>query len=73
MIHVCPSRSVNLLPVVTGVELYFYFSYEPKKKIERLTVLKSVHIHKKHRVQYEMRTHYRCIEVRTLDDPTLCA
>lgn len=38
--------------------------YEPKRDIERLTLLKSVHIFKKHRVQYEMRTHYRCIEVR---------
>ncbi|MGH0173035.1 UNVERIFIED_CONTAM: hypothetical protein FKN15_064440 [Acipenser sinensis] len=37
--------------------------YEPPKKIERLTLLKSVHIFKKHRVQYEMRTYYRCIEV----------
>ncbi|XP_070843623.1 small ribosomal subunit protein uS10m [Chaetodon trifascialis] len=36
---------------------------EPLKDIERLTVLKSVHIFKKHRVQYEMRTHYRCIEL----------
>lgn len=42
-------------------------SYEPEKDIERLTVLKSVHIFKKHRVQYEMRTHYRCIEVRIQD------
>ncbi|MED6238118.1 hypothetical protein ATANTOWER_009471 [Ataeniobius toweri] len=36
---------------------------EPPKDIERLTLLKSVHIYKKHRVQYEMRTHYRCIEL----------
>ncbi|RXM30298.1 Transcriptional-regulating factor 1 [Acipenser ruthenus] len=36
--------------------------YEPPKRIERLTLLKSVHIFKKHRVQYEMRTYYRCIE-----------
>ncbi|KAJ8409154.1 hypothetical protein AAFF_G00241750 [Aldrovandia affinis] len=36
---------------------------EPKKKIERMTLLKSVHIFKKHRVQYEMRTHYRCIQL----------
>ncbi|XP_043086632.1 probable 28S ribosomal protein S10, mitochondrial [Puntigrus tetrazona] len=35
----------------------------PQKHIDRLTLLKSVHIFKKHRVQYEMRTHYRCIEV----------
>lgn len=31
--------------------------------MERLTLLKSVHIFKKHRVQYEMRTYYRCLEV----------
>ncbi|KAJ0060910.1 hypothetical protein NL108_001759 [Boleophthalmus pectinirostris] len=37
--------------------------FEPPKDIERLTLLKSVHIFKKHRVQYEMRTHYRCIEL----------
>ncbi|CAN9507828.1 unnamed protein product [Ophioblennius macclurei] len=36
---------------------------EPKRDIERLTLLKSVHIFKKHRVQYEMRTHYRCFEL----------
>ncbi|KAM3861083.1 small ribosomal subunit protein uS10m [Diretmus argenteus] len=37
--------------------------FEPPKDIERLTLLKSIHIYKKHRVQYEMRTHYRCIEL----------
>ncbi|XP_014846298.1 PREDICTED: 28S ribosomal protein S10, mitochondrial [Poecilia mexicana] len=37
--------------------------FEPPKDIERLTLLKSVHIYKKHRVQYEMRTHYRSIEL----------
>ncbi|XP_069577761.1 small ribosomal subunit protein uS10m [Brachyistius frenatus] len=36
---------------------------EPAKDIERFTLLKSAHIFKKHRVQYEMRTHYRCIEL----------
>ncbi|XP_039982073.1 probable 28S ribosomal protein S10, mitochondrial [Xiphias gladius] len=40
--------------------------YEPLKEIDRLTLLKSVHIFKKHRVQYEMRTHYRCIEISHL-------
>ncbi|CAL4215540.1 unnamed protein product [Meganyctiphanes norvegica] len=30
----------------------------PKKHIHRWTLLKSVHIHKKHRVQYEVRTHF---------------
>lgn len=35
--------------------------------MERFTLLKSVHIFKKHRVQYEMRTHYRCLEVMSLN------
>ncbi|XP_074844625.1 small ribosomal subunit protein uS10m isoform X2 [Carettochelys insculpta] len=43
---------------------------EPPKKIERLTLLKSVHIFKKHRVQYEMRTHYRCLELKHLTGST---
>ncbi|XP_053736841.1 probable 28S ribosomal protein S10, mitochondrial isoform X1 [Synchiropus splendidus] len=44
--------------------------FEPPKDIERLTLLKSVHIFKKHRVQYEMRTHYRCIELLHLTGST---
>ncbi|XP_051976715.1 probable 28S ribosomal protein S10, mitochondrial [Xyrauchen texanus] len=37
--------------------------FEPPKDIDKLTLLKSIHIFKKHRVQYEMRTHYRCIQI----------
>ncbi|XP_064847342.1 small ribosomal subunit protein uS10m isoform X2 [Oncorhynchus masou masou] len=44
--------------------------FEPPKNIERLTLLKSVHIFKKHRVQYEMRTHYRCIELSCVTGST---
>ncbi|KAM9778998.1 small ribosomal subunit protein uS10m [Syngnathus typhle] len=44
--------------------------FEPPKDMERLTLLKSVHIFKKHRVQYEMRTHYRCIELSHLTGST---
>ncbi|KAK1790282.1 hypothetical protein P4O66_014196 [Electrophorus voltai] len=44
--------------------------FEPRKKIERLTLLKSMHIFKKHRVQYEMRTHYRCIEIQRITGST---
>nr|XP_048301323.1 28S ribosomal protein S10, mitochondrial isoform X4 [Myodes glareolus] len=40
--------------------------HEPPRKIERLTLLKSVHIFKKHRVQYEMRTLYRHLELKHL-------
>ncbi|XP_058021273.1 small ribosomal subunit protein uS10m [Ahaetulla prasina] len=43
---------------------------KPPKKIERLTLLKSVHIYKKHRVQYEMRTHYQYIELKNLTGST---
>ncbi|XP_072528872.1 small ribosomal subunit protein uS10m isoform X2 [Salminus brasiliensis] len=44
--------------------------FEPPKNIERLTLLKSVHIFKKHRVQYEMRTHFRCIEISRITGST---
>lgn len=43
---------------------------EPLKNIERFTLLKSVHIFKKHRVQYEMRTHFRCIEISRVTGST---
>ncbi|XP_053506494.1 probable 28S ribosomal protein S10, mitochondrial [Ictalurus furcatus] len=44
--------------------------FEPPRNIERLTLLKSVHIFKKHRVQYEMRTHYRSIEIARITGST---
>ncbi|XP_009999190.1 PREDICTED: 28S ribosomal protein S10, mitochondrial [Chaetura pelagica] len=44
--------------------------HRPPKSIERLTLLKSVHIYKKHRVQYEMRTHYLCLELKYLTSST---
>uniref|UniRef100_F6XR41 Guanylyl cyclase-activating protein 2 n=1 Tax=Macaca mulatta TaxID=9544 RepID=F6XR41_MACMU len=44
-----------------------FLLHEPPRKIERFTLLKSVHIYKKHRVQYEMRTLYRCLEDNTID------
>ncbi|XP_039916684.1 small ribosomal subunit protein uS10m isoform X2 [Hirundo rustica] len=43
---------------------------KPPKTIERFTLLKSVHIYKKHRVQYEMRTHYVCLELKYLTSST---
>ncbi|XP_060745521.1 small ribosomal subunit protein uS10m isoform X1 [Tachysurus vachellii] len=44
--------------------------FEPPRNIERLTLLKSVHIFKKHRVQYEMRTHYRAVEISRITGST---
>nr|XP_040017349.1 probable 28S ribosomal protein S10, mitochondrial [Gasterosteus aculeatus aculeatus] len=43
---------------------------ELPKDTERFTLLKSVHIFKNHRVQYEMRTHYRFIELSHLTGST---
>ncbi|KAM8832893.1 small ribosomal subunit protein uS10m isoform 2-T2 [Spinachia spinachia] len=40
------------------------------KDTERFTLLKSVHIFKNHRVQYEMRTHYRFVELSHLTGST---
>ncbi|XP_077088145.1 small ribosomal subunit protein uS10m-like [Siphateles boraxobius] len=37
--------------------------FEPLKHIDKLTLLKSIHIFKKHRAQYEMRTHRRHIQI----------
>ncbi|XP_040921099.1 probable 28S ribosomal protein S10, mitochondrial [Toxotes jaculatrix] len=60
--------SYEFFATMTAKELGITISkvFEPPKHIERLTLLKSVHIFKKHRAQYEMRTHYRCIELSHL-------
>uniref|UniRef100_A0A0C9QWF7 Small ribosomal subunit protein uS10m n=1 Tax=Fopius arisanus TaxID=64838 RepID=A0A0C9QWF7_9HYME len=43
----------------------------PKKhQFERWTVLKSAFVHKKHRVQYEMRTYYRYLDFFRLTEST---
>ncbi|OWF49994.1 uncharacterized protein LOC110450999 isoform X2 [Mizuhopecten yessoensis] len=44
--------------------------YTPPKAISKYTLLKSVHIYKKHRVQYEMRTNFRVIELEKLTGST---
>ncbi|XP_055849386.1 28S ribosomal protein S10, mitochondrial [Episyrphus balteatus] len=38
---------------------------------DRITLLKSVHIYKKHRVQYEIRTHFRFLNFHKLTGSTL--
>ena len=48
-------------------KLYIYIR---KPVFERLTVLKSVHVHKKHRVQYETRTYYRYLDLFNLTGST---
>ncbi|KAK3597417.1 hypothetical protein CHS0354_040153 [Potamilus streckersoni] len=42
----------------------------PPKNIKRMVLLKSAHIYKKHQVHYEMRTHFRVIELKHLTGST---
>lgn len=42
-----------------------------KAKHDRLTLLKSVHIYKRHRVQYETRTHFRFMQFFKMTGSTL--
>lgn len=53
-------------------ELSINFSQvcEPKANHQRRTLLKSVHIYKKHRVQYEFRTYFRLFELKQLTGST---
>ncbi|KAK3517589.1 hypothetical protein QTP70_012944 [Hemibagrus guttatus] len=64
--------SYEFFATLTAKELGLTLSkvFEPPRHIERLTLLKSVHIFKKHRVQYEMRTHYRAIEIDRITGST---
>ncbi|KZS20389.1 28S ribosomal protein S10, mitochondrial isoform X1 [Daphnia magna] len=43
----------------------------PKAHHNRLTLLKSIHIYKKHRVQYEIRTYFRHMTYERLTESTL--
>lgn len=50
----------------------FSFSWaERKAHHDRMTLLKSVFIYKKHRVQYEVRTHFRHMHFHKLTQSTL--
>nr|XP_014428575.1 28S ribosomal protein S10, mitochondrial [Pelodiscus sinensis] len=64
--------SYEYFAVLAAKELGIFIEkvHEPPRKIERFTLLKSIHIFKKHRVQYEMRTHYRCLELKHLTGST---
>lgn len=45
---------------------YFYRVALPTR-VQKFTVLKSPHIFKKHRVQYEIKTHSRLMQVKYVD------
>ncbi|PIK35339.1 putative 28S ribosomal protein S10, mitochondrial [Apostichopus japonicus] len=52
------------------LDIKFEILEHPGRDIYRLTLLKSRHIYKKHRVQYEMRTNYRLMKLRHLTGTT---
>lgn len=58
---------------ISCVVLRFLFSWRPRSpyNVERYTVLKSAFVHKKHRVQYEFRTHFHFIHFHRLTGSTL--
>uniref|UniRef100_A0A336K0A6 Small ribosomal subunit protein uS10m n=1 Tax=Culicoides sonorensis TaxID=179676 RepID=A0A336K0A6_CULSO len=51
------------------IELRAHDPAKPEKA--RLTLLRSVHVHKKHRVQYEVRTYFRYLTFHKLTGSTL--
>lgn len=52
-------------------DLQFYFSWSPRKAHhERYTLLRSIHVHKRCRVQYEVRTWFRFIHFHKLTGST---
>lgn len=56
----------------TNCILLFYNSWTPKKAdTERYTILKSAFVHKKHRVQYEIRTYFKFMQFHKLTGSTL--
>ncbi|XP_013390425.1 uncharacterized protein LOC106158861 [Lingula anatina] len=44
--------------------------WNPPRVIERMTLLKSAFVHKKHRRQYEMRTHFHVVELQRVTGST---
>ena len=53
------------------INVSHYYRWKLKKPVhERYTVLKSVHIYKKHRVQYEFRTYFSFVQYSRLTGST---
>lgn len=64
---------VVIFAVVHLINDFFYNSSWAERKAhhDRMTLLKSVFIYKKHRVQYEVRTHFRHMHFHKLTQSTL--
>lgn len=58
--------------IISASNIKFSFSWaERKSRKDRLTLLKSVHVYKKHRVQYEVRTYFRFMNFHNMTSSTL--
>ncbi|XP_035666507.1 28S ribosomal protein S10, mitochondrial-like isoform X1 [Branchiostoma floridae] len=44
--------------------------HRPRRTYDRITMLRSIHVHKKAKVQYEIRTHYRVFHFKHLTGST---
>ena len=49
---------------------FFHYRVALPTRIQKLTLLKSVHIFKKHRAQYEIRTHSRLVQIKQITGTT---
>lgn len=65
-------KSSHVHIVCSASNVIFIFSWaERKSRKDRLTLLKSVHVYKKHRVQYEVRTYFRFMNFHNMTSSTL--
>lgn len=65
-------RSRFFILQLTNKICSFAFSWDQRKPHkERLTLLKSAFVHKKHRVQYEIRTYFKFMHFHKLTGSTL--
>lgn len=65
--------SMSFFIFVLNLEKGFFFFYSEiakKPHIKRWTVLKSRHVHKKHMVQYEVRTYHHKIQINRITGST---
>ena len=69
--RVLQSYQTFVLEAAKGLGVEVSRTWKPTRIHSRKTVLKSAFVHKKHRVQYETQSHFRCFELRHLTGSTL--
>lgn len=62
----------NISMILINFMWFIYCSWDQRKPThERMTLLKSAFVHKKHRVQYEIRTYFKFMHFHRLTGSTL--